>query len=231
MVAEKIDAGCCGVERDGDGPSAGGFIKLHVGPLIVGDHLVEVASATIRRSVVDPPDASARRFCAGRETSGHLQMAVAQLMGDGGWWQQGLDFIWEEVTQEKRGLVPFIRFDTGMAGPFAVPGVGAQIEWNGRVVRTTPGQVKRYEIVGAGVEQQVDLAGTQGVQITRNEHRLGEATGELLQFLSGASRCQRLTVKQGAVMSAQERVTQWSRRFQLVPRLTITKPQGRIPDR
>ncbi|MHC4176647.1 MAG: hypothetical protein ACYSWU_04025, partial [Planctomycetota bacterium] len=133
----------------------------------------------VRRAIVDPPDAAAFLAGVGLEADGDFQRVVYDLLPDCRGFQQRVD-VFEEVLQQEGGPVLFVTLSRGVAFPLAVPGVGSQVNRYLGMVFAAPGDVVGNEVVGAGVEEEIDVAGAERFDVSCDEDAVGDILGELL---------------------------------------------------
>ena len=87
----------------------------------------------------------------------------------------------EEVFQQECGLILLVLFKSGMS-PFPVSRIRSKVKWNVRVMSTTPGKVIGDAVMGSRMEQHVNIALPQLLQVAGYKDFISNLCREFSEF-------------------------------------------------
>ena len=143
--------------------------------------------------------------------------------------QLTFDVAGKEMLEHEGGFVVLVPL--GLRVPsLAVPRVGSEINRNGWVVLPSPSHVEGDHVMGARVEEHVDLALSQRIQVTGNENAIGNFAGEFLEILPGSAGIENPPVEVGSEMPAGKPSVAAPLCPQFLPRLIVIEAERGIPN-
>ena len=231
MIAEQVDAVGIRFDRNIDGPGSLVGVMGHLQGVFVRNEFLQVTWTAVVAAIVDPPDSTGLFAGVGGKSNGDVKEVSVDLSFDGGWGQKRAGgLVRKEMAQEKGSFVLLIAFDERMPLS-AVASVGTEVDRDGGMMGPTPGEIIGDHVMRAGVKEDLDAAGSQGLQVAGDKNLVGDIAGKGLKVFPGMAGIEGALIKVGAKVPAGESALLAAIGKVLIPGIAVAEAERRIPNR